>query len=308
LVLQSLNFAILKGDKVAFVGKNGEGKSTLSKIIVGDTEFSGDIKVGHNVVIGYYAQNQADLLDAEKTVFQTIDDIATGENRTRVRTILGCFLFSNDTIEKKVKVLSGGEKSRLALAKLLLTPVNLLILDEPTNHLDMRSKDILKSALLQYNGTLILVSHDRDFLQGLSNKVYEFKNHIIKEYHGDIFDFLESRKLQTLKELEKSAKSNLQNNKTEVNSASKQNWEKKKLFDKEIRKLTNQIEKYETEIQLLEVELKGMDDILINPATYKQAIASSDFYSNYELKKKELENKLQLWENLINEVEKIKNG
>ena len=308
LVLQSLNFAILKGDKVAFVGKNGEGKSTLSKIIVGDTEFSGDIKVGHNVVIGYYAQNQADLLDAEKTVFQTIDDIATGENRTRVRTILGCFLFSNDTIEKKVKVLSGGEKSRLALAKLLLTPVNLLILDEPTNHLDMRSKDILKSALLQYNGTLILVSHDRDFLQGLSNKVYEFKNHIIKEYHGDIFDFLESRKLQTLKELEKSAKSNLQNNKTEVNSASKQNWEKKKLFDKEIRKLTNQIEKYETEIQLLEVELKGMDDILINPATYKQAIASSDFYSNYELKKKELENKLQLWENMINEVEKIKNG
>ncbi len=308
LVLQSLNFAILKGEKVAFVGKNGEGKSTLSKIIVGDIDYNGEIIIGHNVKIGYYAQNQADMLDGEKTVFQTIDDIATGENRTRVRNILGCFLFSGDTIDKKVKVLSGGEKSRLALAKLLLTPVNLLILDEPTNHLDMRSKDILKSALLQYDGTLILVSHDRDFLQGLSNKVYEFKNHIIKEYIGDIYDFLESRKLQTLRELEKTTKYNLQNNKTEAISANKQNWEKKKQFDKELKKITNQIEKYETEIQQLEKELKEMDDVLINPETYKQAIASNDFYSKYESKKKEMEKKIELWETLINELENLKNN
>lgn len=306
LVLQSLNFAILKGDKVAFVGKNGEGKTTLSKIIVGELDHSGSIKLGHNVKIGYYAQNQADLLDGEKTVFQTIDDVATGDNRTRVRTILGCFLFSGETIEKKVKVLSGGEKSRLALAKMLLDPVNLLILDEPTNHLDMRSKDILKSALLQYDGTLILVSHDRDFLQGLSTKVYEFKNHTIKEYLGDIYDFLESRKLQNLKELERTAKNNLQNSKIEVVSANKLSWEKKKQFDKELRKLTNQIDKYETDIQELEKELKDMDDVLINPETYKQAIASSEFYSKYENKKKELEKKLLLWENHINELEDLK--
>jgi ATP-binding cassette subfamily F protein 3 len=308
LVLQSLNFAVIKGDRLAFVGRNGEGKSTLSKIIVGELDHDGIIKLGHNVKIGYYAQNQADLLNGEKTVFQTIDDVATGDNRTRVRTILGCFLFSGDTIDKKVKVLSGGEKSRLALAKMLLTPVNLLILDEPTNHLDMRSKDILKRALLQYDGTLILVSHDRDFLQGLSNKVYEFKNHTIREYLGDIYDFLESRKLQTLKELEKKNQINKMAGKTDAPSINKINREKKKQFDKELRKISGQVEKYENEIHSLETELKKMDEVLINPETYKEAIASKDFYTNYESKKKELENKLSQWEKLQTELENIKNS
>jgi len=308
LVLKKLNFAVIKGDRIAFVGKNGEGKSTLSKILVGQLDHLGKLTRGHNIKIGYYAQNQSELLDGEKTVFQTIDDIATGDNRTRVRTILGCFLFSGDTIEKKVKVLSGGEKSRLALAKMLLLPVNLLILDEPTNHLDMRSKDILKTALIQYNGTLILVSHDRDFLQGLSNKVFEFKNHNIKEYIGDIYDFLDSRKLQQLSELEKNRKANYKNEKPTLISENKLKREKKKIFDKELRKLSNQLENLEKEIHALESEIKKADDIFINPETYKDAIASKEFYASYEANKKECEKKLQLWEKLITDFEQLKNN
>ena len=234
-VLHKLNFAVINGDRIAFVGRNGEGKTTLSRIIVNELEFSGTLKYGHNVQIGYFAQNQGDYLDPEKTVFETIDDIAVGDIRKRVRTILGSFLFSGETIDKKVKVLSGGEKSRLSLAKLLLTPSNLLILDEPTNHLDMQSKDILKNALIQFDGTLIIVSHDRDFLQGLTNKVFEFRDQKIKEHLGDIYDFLEYRKVENLKQLEIARK---EDKGKEINlSENKLNREKKKQLEKDLRKI-----------------------------------------------------------------------
>ena len=202
VVLNNLDFKIERGEKVAFVGRNGEGKTTFARIIVGDLDYEGEIIYGGNVKIGYYAQNQSDLIDENLTVFQTIDNIAVGEIRTKIRNILGSFLFSGDDIDKKVKVLSGGERSRLALAKLLLEPVNLLILDEPTNHLDIRSKDILKQALIKYDGTLIIVSHDRDFLDGLTNKIFEFKNTKIKEHLGGIYEFLEKKKFSSLRELE----------------------------------------------------------------------------------------------------------
>ena len=195
-ILNNINLLIPRGEKIAFVGRNGEGKSTLSKIIAGVLDYEGEVKLGHEVKIGYYAQNQQDMLDPEKTVFETLDDVATGDMRVKVKSLLGAFLFGGEAIEKKVKVLSGGEKARLSLAKMLLFPTNLLILDEPTNHLDMLSKDILKSALIQFDGTLIIVSHDRDFLQGLTNKVYEFRKPHIKEYIGDIYDFLEEKKLK----------------------------------------------------------------------------------------------------------------
>jgi len=201
-VLSEIDFQILKGEKVAFVGRNGEGKTTLAKIINKQLPFSGEIKLGHNVITGYFAQDQWEMLDPELTVFETVDVVAVGDVRKRLNAILGAFLFQDDDVNKKVKVLSGGEKSRLALAKLLLVPSNLLIMDEPTNHLDILSKDILKNALLQYNGTIIIVSHDRDFLQGLTTRLYEFKNRKVKEFRGDIFEFLEKRKLSALNELE----------------------------------------------------------------------------------------------------------
>ncbi|MEE0895019.1 MAG: ABC-F family ATP-binding cassette domain-containing protein [Bacteroidales bacterium] len=209
IVLKEVNILIEKGEKVAFVGKNGEGKSTLSKIIVGEIESSGGVcRLGHAVSIGYFAQNQAALLVGEKTVFETIDEVAVGDVRTRIRNILGSFLFDENDIEKKVKVLSGGEKTRLALAKLLLEPVNLLVLDEPTNHLDMLSKDILKMALMQYDGTLIVVSHDRDFLQGLTDTIYEFSHHKVKQFKGDIFDFLQTKKIADLDDLNQKSQQN----------------------------------------------------------------------------------------------------
>lgn len=206
LVFANASYSIERGERVAFVGKNGEGKSTMVKAIMKEIDFDGKLSLGHNVLIGYFAQNQASLLNEELTVFQTIDDVAVGEIRTKIKDILGAFMFSGDNISKKVKVLSGGEKTRLAMIKLLLEPVNLLILDEPTNHLDMRTKDILKSALMDYDGTLILVSHDRDFLDGLVTKVYEFGNKKVKEHLYDIKGFLEKKKMDNLKELERKNK------------------------------------------------------------------------------------------------------
>jgi ATP-binding cassette subfamily F protein 3 len=203
LVFKNASLTIARGEKVAFVGKNGEGKSTLVKAIMGEIDYDGNLSLGHNTMIGYFAQNQASLLDEELTVFQTIDDVAVGDIRTKIKDILGAFMFSGDNIQKKVKVLSGGERTRLAMIKLLLEPVNLLILDEPTNHLDMRTKDILKSALKDFDGTLILVSHDRDFLDGLAEKVYEFGNKQIKEHLYDIKGFLQKKKLDNLKEIER---------------------------------------------------------------------------------------------------------
>jgi len=299
LVLNGLDFIIERGDFVAFVGKNGEGKSTLSKIIVGDLDYEGEAKLGHNVKIGYYAQNQSELLDEEKTVFQTIDDEATGEMRKKVKNILGGFLFSGDELDKKVKVLSGGEKSRLALARLLLEPVNLLVLDEPTNHLDMRSKDILKHALLRYEGTLILVSHDRDFLQGLTNKVYEVKNHKIKYFLGDVNEYLEKMKLETLDHLDMQEKAIPDKEKQDKKERKgKQEYRQRKERDKQIRKIKKQIEQSESRIEELEGEIEKMDKILANPEKNAEKINSEGLYEKYEAKKKELSEVMEEWERL----------
>jgi ATP-binding cassette subfamily F protein 3 len=303
-VLSDLNFAVINGDRVAFVGKNGEGKTTLSRIIVKELKYSGELKYGHNVQIGYFAQNQGDYLDPDKTVFDTIDDIAVGDIRKQVRNILGAFLFSGDTIDKKVKVLSGGEKTRLSIAKLLLTPTNLLVLDEPTNHLDMQSKDILKNALLQYEGTLIIVSHDRDFLQGLSNKVFEFRDQKIKEHLGDIYDFLENRKLKSLQQLEK-AKKDIKANVGAI-SNNKLIYVKKKEFERNIRKITNQIKKAEKNIEQLEKAIIEKDEILSNPETYRDSINYDELYLKYESLNKELKQEMNQWEELNIKLEELK--
>ena len=293
LVLKDVNLTIEKGEKVAFVGKNGEGKSTLSKIIVGEiTDQSGEFKLGHQVKIGYFAQNQAALLDPNKTVFETIDDIAEGEIRTKIRTILGSFLFDEEAIEKKVKVLSGGEKTRLALAKLILAPVNLLILDEPTNHLDMVSKDILKMALMQYDGTLIVVSHDRDFLQGLTDTLYEFSHHHINIFKGDIFDFLASKKMADLKDLETASEKKKEVVEEQI-SQNKIDYQNQKEAQKEVRKIKNQITKIEEEIEAIEQEIAKAEEVLCN-----QGEVDADFYTKYENNKQLLNEKMQRWEEL----------
>ena len=301
VILNDLNFIIPKGSKTAFVGKNGEGKSTLAKIIIGEIDdYSGVFKLGHQVSIGYFAQNQAALLDGEKTVFDTIDQIAVGDIRPKIRNILGSFLFDEEAIDKKVKVLSGGEKARLALAKLLLTPCNLLILDEPTNHLDMNSKDILKNALLQYTGTLIVVSHDRDFLQGLTDSLYEFRNRAIKEFKGDIFEFLEYRKIENLKALEVEKKA-VTEKATATVSQNKLNYEQAKQRERELRKLRGNVEKIEKEIEETEKEIAKKDEIL---SADPQSIASdTNFYSDYEALKAKLDTLMEEWEKATEAVD-----
>ena len=301
VILNDLNFIIPKGSKTAFVGKNGEGKSTLAKIIIGEIDdYSGVFKLGHQVSIGYFAQNQAALLDGEKTVFDTIDQIAVGDIRPKIRNILGSFLFDEEAIDKKVKVLSGGEKARLALAKLLLTPCNLLILDEPTNHLDMNSKDILKNALLQYTGTLIVVSHDRDFLQGLTDSLYEFRNRAIKEFKGDIFEFLEYRKIENLKALEIEKKA-VTEKATATVSQNKLNYEQAKQRERELRKLRGNVEKIEKEIEETEKEITKKDEIL---SADPQSIASdTNFYSDYEALKAKLDTLMEEWEKATEAVD-----
>ena len=293
-VLNDIDFHLERGERVAFVGRNGEGKSTLVKAIVGELPpQKGTIKLGHQVVIGYYAQNQAMLLNPEKTVFETIDDIAVGDIRPKIRTILGSFLFDTEDTEKKVKVLSGGEKSRLALAKLLLSPFNLLILDEPTNHLDMQSKDVLKNALLQYEGSLILVSHDRDFLQGLTEKVFEFKNKTIKTYIGDVYDFLEKKKIDSLNELQRQNNNRTENEKE--NASSKELYELKKKKEAEERKRLNQIKRVEEEIFKLEEEKEELEKKLANPEENAEQIADGSLYKQYERIRKSIEEKEYEW-------------
>lgn len=303
LVLSQLDFVLLKGEKVAFVGKNGMGKSTLAKIIVGELDYKGSFKMGFNVKLGYYAQNQAEYLDMSKTVFETIDDVATGDLRKKVRDILGAFLFSGETIDKKVSILSGGEKSRLALAKLLLEPYNLLVLDEPTNHLDIQSKDILKNALLQYNGSLIIVSHDRDFLQGLTDKVIEFKKAKTKEHLGDIHNFLEKRKVESFQQLEKLGGSLKNNQKGKVVSENKQAYINKKERDKELRKLENKLNKIEQEIAKMEEDIKTSDIQLADPQKYKDLISDAAFFDIYQKLKTDLESRLNEWERISLEIE-----
>ncbi|MCQ2286028.1 MAG: ABC-F family ATP-binding cassette domain-containing protein [Bacteroidales bacterium] len=297
-VLKDIDFHLERGERVAFVGRNGEGKSTMVKAIVGElTPQNGEIKLGHEVVIGYYAQNQAMLLNPEKTVFETIDDVAVGDIRPKIRTILGSFLFNTEDTEKKVKVLSGGEKSRLALAKLLLSPFNLLILDEPTNHLDMQSKDVLKSALLQYEGSLILVSHDRDFLQGLTEKVFEFKDHALKTYIGDVYDFLEKKKIDSLNDLQRP--STTSTGEIKEISSNKEQYEQKKKRDAELRKKQNQIKKIEDAIMELEEEKSALEDKMSRPDEFAEQIADGSLYKQYERIKKSIEEKEYEWTILV---------
>ncbi|MBL7784939.1 MAG: ABC-F family ATP-binding cassette domain-containing protein [Chitinophagales bacterium] len=295
-VLQSVQFSIERGEKVAFIGKNGEGKTTLTKIIAQqEPPTNGLIQLGHNVLIGYYEQHQAENLAGNQSVFQVIDDAATGDMRTRVRSLLAAFLFNSEDIDKKVQVLSGGEKSRLALAKMLLMPINLLILDEPTNHLDMQAKTILKQAIQNYNGTVIIVSHDRDFLTGLTDKVYEFNNKQIKPYLGDIAQFLEERQLQRLDELSLGMRrSNA--SETAVQMDEKQKRENVRLLEKQIKTQQNKISKTERNIADLEKQV----------AEYEQTMAADDFYTThpnpnqylatYNLLKTQLDNEMTTWE------------
>lgn len=295
-VLTKVNLLVERNSKIAFVGQNGQGKSTLAKCIVGDIEYNGELKHGHNVEIGYFAQNQADYLDGTKTVLDTMIDAANEKNRTKVRDILGAFLFRGDDVDKYVRVLSGGERNRLALAKLLLQPFNVLVMDEPTNHLDIKSKNVLKEALKVYEGTLLLVSHDRDFLQGLSSKVYEFKDQKIKEYLGDIDYFLEQRNLQNMREAEK---------RTQVAAQEKDSSSNKEQYEnqKKVKSLKNKLSKAEASITKLEKEIKEIDlELSIN---YEETIAQPNFFDSYQNKKKELEKLMETWEQLTEELDQF---
>ncbi|MDX1603350.1 MAG: ABC-F family ATP-binding cassette domain-containing protein [Salinimicrobium sediminis] len=284
-VLKNINLLIERDSKTAFVGQNGQGKSTLAKIIVGELSHEGTLKLGHNVQIGYFAQNQAEYLDGSKTVLDTMIDAANESNRAKVRDILGSFLFRGDEVEKYVRVLSGGERNRLALAKLMLQPFNVLVMDEPTNHLDIKSKNVLKDALKSFEGTLILVSHDRDFLQGLTNKVYEFKDHRIKEYLGDIDYYLDQRKLADMRQVEK--RDVEKQAPKESNKDSYQN-------QKKLKSLNNKLSNIESKISKLEKEIKAKD--LELATNYEKSVAQKDFLNKYQEKKKELEKLMKDWE------------
>lgn len=293
-VIQDVNLTIRRGEKVAFVGKNGEGKTTLVRCIMDQLDYEGILKIGHNVKIGYFAQNQASLLDGELTVFDTIDRVAVGDIRTKIRDILGAFMFGGEASEKKVKVLSGGERSRLAMIRLLLEPCNLLILDEPTNHLDMPSKDVLKEALRDFNGTVICVSHDRDFLDGLVQKVYEFGGGKVREHIGGIYDFLRAKKISSLQELEKSrtsSSSSISSFSSMSGSSSKLDYEAQKAQAAARRKKEKQIAQTEEQIALLEQEQKAMEEQLNDPANQTQ-----ENFTKYEHIKHELEQKMYEWE------------
>ena len=299
-VLDKIDFKIHRGEKVAFVGRNGEGKTTFARTIIGELDYDGVMKIGHNVRIGYFAQNQDELLNENKSVFETIDEIAKGDIRSKVRDMLGAFLFRGDEIDKKVKVLSGGERSRLALVKLLLEPYNLLVLDEPTNHLDMRSKDILKQALIKYDGTLIVVSHDRDFLDGITGKVYEFRNNRIKENIGGIYDFLRKKKLDNLREIERKEAVNKENF-TENVSTNKQKYLDKKEYDRNLRKLKRRLDEAENEIEKLEAEISSMDIILASPG--RPAEEMQDFFNKYQSLKERHNEEMDKWTQYTHEVE-----
>ncbi len=303
LVLDNIGMIINRGEKVAFVGKNGEGKSTLVKCIMNEIEYSGKLKLGHNVKIGYFAQNQASLLDENRTVFETIDFVAVGDIRTKIRDILGAFMFGGEASDKKVKVLSGGERSRLAMIRLLLEPVNLLILDEPTNHLDMRSKDVLKEAIKAFDGTVIVVSHDREFLDGLVTKVYEFGNKKVREHLGGIYEFLQYKKMDSLRELEISNSLKAENESVEKSaSENKLSYEARKEQNKKIRKAEKDVEEVEKQISGLETELESMNKQLELP----EFASDSDFILLYQKKQRELEHKMYEWEILAEVLENLK--
>lgn len=301
-VLKHLDFDIKRGEKVAFVGKNGEGKSTLVKMIMNEIPYEGELKIGHNVNIGYFAQNQADLLDAERTVLETVDAVAEGDIRKKIRDILGAFLFSGEEVDKKVKVLSGGERTRLAMVRLLLEPYNLLILDEPTNHLDMRTKDILKEALRKFEGTVIVVSHDRDFLTGLADKVYEFANQNIKEYLGGISDFLAAKKISCFREYEQLHKSQTtKENGGAEEKNSKVSFEERKQWNREMKKAEQNVADAEEKVTRLENEIAEMEKQMAGGAV------NDELLKNYGEKQKQLEEAMTGWEQATETWERMRN-
>ncbi|MDG2331263.1 MAG: ABC-F family ATP-binding cassette domain-containing protein [Flavobacteriales bacterium] len=302
-ILTDTDFSMGRGDKVALIGKNGLGKSTLVKMIVGDTDFRGTVKLGHNVNLGYFAQDEADQLDMDKTVFETIDDIAVGDIRKRVRMILGGFLFSGEDADKKVKVLSGGEKTRLSLCKLLLEPYNLLVLDEPTNHLDIKSKEILKQALIKYDGTLLIVSHDRDFLDGLTDRIYEIKNEQISVHHFGIKEFLNYRKKESIVDFEHNSNP-IQKSKDKVISKNKKDYLEKKKDEKKERMLKNKISRLEVKIAELETKIKELDQ-QISGLDYSDKMLTEKVLGAYNLAKSELDKTYQDWENTSDEIDAI---
>lgn len=295
-VLQKVNLEVERGTKTAFVGQNGQGKSTLAKIIVNEIDFDGKCELGHNVLLGYFAQNQAEYLDGDLSVLETMYQSATDKNRTRVRDMLGAFMFRGDDVEKKVKVLSGGERNRLALCKLLLSPFNVLVMDEPTNHLDIRSKQVLKEALNKFQGTLILISHDRDFLQGLSDRVVEFKDHQLKEYLGDVQFYLEQKKLVSLVELERLEKKK---------GRKKKNGGQDYQLQKQLKSLKNKQSNLEAKIAALEKEIKDLDfELEIN---YDETITQSNFFDHYTSKKEKLAQFMVEWEKISAQLIEIDN-
>ncbi len=293
-ILKDISLLVERGSKIAFVGQNGQGKSTLIKAITKDIDYQGTIKLGHNVQLGYFAQNQAEYLNGEITLLETMENAATDSNRSKVRDMLGAFLFRGDDVEKKVRVLSGGERNRLALCKLLLQPINVLVMDEPTNHLDIKSKNVLKAALQKFEGTLLLVSHDRDFLQGMSNIVYEFKDHKIREYLGDINFYLEQRNMQNMREVEKRDVVKEQPKETPKAALSYEDQKKNKT-------LQNRLSKIEGQIQQLEKDIQHDDKRLEND--YEKLMADASFFTAYENKKKELDSLMAEWETVQEEIE-----
>ncbi len=294
-VLHNVSMSIPRDTKTAFVGQNGQGKSTLAKIIVGELEHQGNLTIGHNVQIGYFAQNQAEYLDGSKTVLETMIDAANETNRSKVRDILGSFLFRGEEADKYVRVLSGGERNRLALAKLLLQPLNVLIMDEPTNHLDIKSKNVLKEALNKFEGTLVLVSHDRDFLQGLTETIYEFKDQKIKQYLGDIDFYLEQRNLENLREAEK---------RTVVAKSEKSTDNKQSYQDqKKLKSLNNKLSNIESKINQLEKAIK--EDDMALATNYDEAAAKQEFFDNYQSKKQKLEQLMEDWENIQESIDAL---
>ena len=301
VVIHDVNMTLHRGDKVAFVGRNGEGKSTLVKCIMEETAYEGKLTIGHNVMIGYFAQNQAQLLDEDLTVFDTIDYVAKGDIRTKIRDILGAFMFGGEAIDKKVKVLSGGERSRLAMIRLLLEPVNLLILDEPTNHLDMRSKDVLKEAIRDFDGTAIIVSHDRDFLDGLVTKVYEFGGGLVKEHLGGIYDFLQKKKIESLDELQRKAPQpeNKDAEKSGNDSTGKLSYEARKEQNRKIRKLEKQVADCEQSIAQLEASIQEAEHKMSTP----EGAADQQLYALYQSLKNALKAQETEWENASIELE-----
>ncbi len=311
-VFDHVNMTIRRGEKVAFVGKNGEGKTTLVKCIMGEIPFSGKLKIGHNVMIGYFAQNQAQMLDEELTVFQTIDNVAKGEIRFKINDILGAFMFGGEASEKKVKVLSGGERSRLAMIKLLLEPVNFLILDEPTNHLDIESKDILKEAISSFQGTAIIVSHDREFLDGIVTKVYEFGSGKVLEHMGGIYEFLSSRGIESLDALNRGLSRNQSqapkaqetpsNDDTQTTSSSKLAYQERKEFQRKERKAEKAVEASEAKIEAMEKRLKELDALL----SKTENASNMTLVTEYTSTSKALETEMLSWETLSEELEKIK--